>query len=103
MVYRMRRSDGQASGYDSGVLVDAAGAARALSAADFSLTPQAFWRQWPVAWRLALRGEDAPWIVEAAFEDQVMATSITYWEGVAHARASTGERIGSGYMELTGY
>lgn len=103
MVYRMRRSDGRASGYDSGVLVDADGTARALSAADFSLTPQAFWRQWPVAWRLALRGEDAPWTVEAAFEDQVMTTSITYWEGVAHARASTGERVGSGYMELTGY
>lgn len=103
MLYRMRRTDGQPSGYDAGALIDAAGAARILVAGDFSLTPQASWRGWPIAWRLTLPGEPAPWTVEAAFADQLMETSIRYWEGVAHVRDPNGRRIGAGYMELTGY
>lgn len=103
MLYRMRRTDGQPSGYDAGALIDAAGAARILAAGDFSLRPQASWRGWPIAWRLTLPGEPAPWTVEAAFADQLMDTSIRYWEGVAHVRGANGNRIGAGYMELTGY
>ena len=103
MLYRMRRADGQPSGYDSGAMINAAGEARILAADEFSLTPQEYWRQWPVAWQLTLRGEPAPWTVRAAFPDQVMETSIRYWEGVAHVRGGAGERLGAGYMELTGY
>lgn len=103
MLYRMRRTDGQPSGYDSGAVINAAGEARILAADEFSLTPLEYWRQWPIAWRLTLRGEPAPWTVRAAFHDQVMETSIRYWEGVAHVRSDAGERLGVGYMELTGY
>ena len=103
MLYRMRRMDGRPSGYDSGALIDAAGEARILRAGEFSLAPQAHWRGWPIAWRLALPDEPAPWNARAAFADQVMDTSIRYWEGVVHVYAADGRRIGAGYMELTGY
>lgn len=103
MFYRMRRRDGQPSAYDSGVLIDADGNARTLAANEFSLVPQEHWRRWPIAWRLTLPGEPAPWSVRAAFADQVMDTSIRYWEGVAHVRDDAGTRLGAGYMELTGY
>ena len=103
MFYRMRRRDGQPSAYDSGVLIDAAGNAHILQAREFSLAPQEHWREWPVAWRLRLPGESSPWSVRAAFADQVMETSIRYWEGVAHVYDSAGARLGAGYMELTGY
>lgn len=103
MFYRMRRRDGQPSGYDSGVLIDADGNARALQGRDFSLEPLEHWREWPVAWRLYLPGESPPWSVRAAFADQVMDTSIRYWEGVAHVHDGAGNRLGAGYMELTGY
>lgn len=103
MLYRMRRADGQPSGYDSGALINVDGEARILAADEFSLVPQEHWRKWPVAWRLTLRGESSPWTVRAAFRDQVMETSIRYWEGVAHVRNSADEQLGAGYMELTGY
>lgn len=103
MLYRMRREDGQPSGYDSGALINAAGEARILRAEEFALTALEHWREWPIAWRLTLRGEPSPWTVRAAFADQVMETSVRYWEGVAHVRDSSGARLGAGYMELTGY
>ncbi len=57
MLYRMRREDGQPSGYDSGALINAAGEARILRAEEFALTALEHWREWPIAWRLTLRGE----------------------------------------------
>ena len=75
-----------------------------MTAEDFSLTPVAHWRGWPVAWRLELLGgEPEVYVVRAAVEDQVMDTSVRYWEGVAHVRDAEGRRRGAGYMELTGY
>ena len=103
MLYRMRRADGQPSRYNSGALIDAAGRARTLGPEDFSVTAKAHWREWPVAWRLALRGEAEAWQVRAAFPDQVMDTSIRYWEGLVHVYGAGGRRIGAGYVELTGY
>ena len=60
------------------------------------------WRGWPVAWALAL-GDDERFTIRAAFEDQVMDTSVRYWEGVAYLEDEDGIRVGRGYMELTGY
>ena len=102
MFYRMRRADGQRSPFDAGAMVDADGRARTLGPEAFSLRPERHWRGWPVAWRVALSGEAAPWTVRAAFNDQVMETSIRYWEGIAHVYDANGQRIGAGYMELTG-
>ncbi len=101
MLYRLRRIDGQADDYDAGAVVDDAGRATILDADDFALTVAKRWRGWPVAWRLALSGER--FLVRAAFEDQVMNTSVRYWEGVAFVEGRDGQRLGAGYMELTGY
>ena len=103
MLYRLRRLDGQPDDYNSGALIDAEGRVRILSAADFSLTVEGVWRTWPVAWRLTLHGEQRPFAIRAAFEDQVMATAVRYWEGVVYVGDDDGNRIGAGYMELTGY
>ena len=103
MLYRMRRADGQPSRYNSGALIDAAGRALTLGPDDFSLSPERHWGEWPVAWRLALRGEAGTWQVRAAFDDQLMDTSIRYWEGVTRVYDAGDRRIGAGYMELTGY
>lgn len=32
-----------------------------------------------------------------------MDTSVRYWEGVVFVENEAGERLGKGYMELTGY
>ena len=103
MLYRLRRVDGRTDTYNAGSLGDAT-ASRTLSAGDFSLTPLDHWRGWPVAWRLELLGAKPEiYVIRAAIEDQVMDTSVRYWEGVAHVQDDEGRRRGTGYMELTGY
>ena len=105
MVFQLRRRDGQPDGYDQGLLVDAAGS-RHLHADDFDLVPDREWRdrrnvRWPVRWRLEVEGDTL--IVDAAVDDQVMDTSVRYWEGLVRVHTPDGRRVGTGYMELTGY
>lgn len=106
MAFRLRRDDGLRDPYDHGVLVDAAGNARTLEAADFSLEPQGYWRDergtaWPTTWTLRIR--ERRWQVVAPVGDQRMDTLLTYWEGLVHVLDQEGDRAGRGYMELTGY
>lgn len=106
MVYQIRRRDGERGAYDQGVLVSAGGNARTLGVADFSLVPERAWRddagtRWPIAWQISV-GDEA-FIVDAAIEDQVMDTSVRYWEGLVHVSDPHARDLGRGYMELTGY
>jgi predicted secreted hydrolase len=106
MVFQLRRRDGARDDYDQGLLVSADGVAEHLTAADFSLSPRRYWRDghgadWPVAWRIELDGEVLH--VVAMLDDQQMKTSIRYWEGIVAVRDEQGERLGRGYLELTGY
>ena len=104
MLYQMRRRDGVVDDYNSGTLVDAHGGTRGIAADQFALAVLDRWRRWPVAWQLTLQGPVAEQLtIRAAFEDQVMDTSVLYWEGVVHVEDDQGERVGHGYMELTGY
>ena len=43
------------------------------------------------------------WRVAAAVADQRMDTAVVYWEGLVWVFDATGTRVGTGYMELTGY
>lgn len=106
MAYQIRRRDGERGAYDQGVLVPAEGGVRTLGSADFSLSPERVWRddagtRWPVRWRIAVG--DELFVVDAAIEDQVMDTSIRYWEGLVRVSDPMARDLGRGYMELTGY
>ena len=106
MAFRLRRRDGARDAYDHGAWIGPSGAARFLSASDFSLTPIAHWqdeqgRRWPIRWRLAV-GERRMEIA-AALNDQRMDTLLTYWEGLVRVTDAQGRKLGRGYMELTGY
>ena len=103
MLYQLRRLDGRTDDHNAGSLGDGK-VSRTLTADDFSLTPIEHWGGWPVAWKLELRGaEPQQYVIRAAIEDQLMDTSVRYWEGVAHLEDGAGRRRGAGYMELTGY
>jgi predicted secreted hydrolase len=106
MAFRLRRDDGERDPFDQGLQVDVAGAGTHLTARDFTLEPEIFWEDergvsWPLQWRLAL-GERVLRI-RAAVPDQRMDTAVVYWEGLVGVFEESGERIGKGYMELTGY
>ena len=111
MVYRLRRQDGTADPYSSGMLIAADGSAHPLSLADFSIDAQATWTsayskaKYPSRWRIrvpsvGLSLEVTPWI-----SDQEHHLSTVYWEGaVKFQGTAAGKPVsGNGYVELTGY
>lgn len=106
MAFRLRRTDATRDPHDHGLMVRADASTRVLGAADFELVPLRYWRDeagvsWPVAWTLSV-GETR-WRVEALVDDQRMDTAIVYWEGLVRVLDDSGARVGTGYMELTGY
>lgn len=104
MAFRLRRIDGASDRYGAGSLVAVNGEATSLADGDFTLAVVDTWRAWPVRWELTLNGDPSErFVVEAAFEDQVMDTSVRYWEGVVTVRHVDGRPAGSGYLEMTGY
>lgn len=109
MVYRLRTEDGKASRFSAGKVVYPDGESRTLGPADFTATPQREWRDaegndWPVDWTVEIPSEDLALNVEARFDDQRWTGAVSYWEGAVAVRsADSGESLGRGYLELSGY
>ena len=104
-LFNLRRKDCAPDPYNQALRLRPAGERRDYESQDFALTPIKFWEDssgtsWPVTWLLEFPGEELE--LKALVDNQVMDTGIRYWEGaIGVYRAS--ERVGSGYMELTGY
>ena len=110
MVFQLRNRRGVRDPYDQGVWVEPGGESRQLRTQDFTLEALRYWQdsdgtEWPVAWRVAVMAPEGPRQLEvrAAVDDQLMETLLTYWEGMVWVYDEAGRRIGTGYMELTGY
>ncbi len=110
MVYRLRRKDGAVDPYSAGVLVQADGRARRLSADEVDLQVLDTWTspttgvRYPSRWRLRVPAagldlEVTPWLAQ-----QELNLTFRYWEGAVDVRRWVGgEVVGRGYVELTGY
>ena len=112
MLYRMRLDNGGVEASSSGTWIAADGTTTHLRAADFQMTPAAFWKnaeagtQYPVEWRVVLPGQDTEFTIKPLLNDQELKLgAITYWEGAIEASGiRNGLSIhGRGYLELTGY
>ena len=109
MFYRLRRTDGGASPFSAGSLIDRSGRRRALTVDDVQLTPTRFWTSrrsgaaYPVAWRLAVLDEGIELAIEPRLEDQELDVTVRYWEGAVTARDTRGNITAEGYLELAGY
>ena len=106
MAFRLRRKDGQRDPYDHGMWVAADGAAQILPPEHFELLPIDYWTdqrgvRWPVEW--LVRVGEQQWLVKAAIPDQTLDLALVYWEGLVRVLDADGVRVGSGYLELTGY
>ena len=100
VVFNLTPKDNNTPLMPVGMLVDENGTRDRLDGSDWRLTPLRYWRAWPVEWQLDLF--DRTLVIEAAFDDQLMTTSVRYWEGVVFVFENE-KRIGEGYLELTGY
>ena len=108
MYYRLRRKDGRVDAMSRGSLVDADGR-RVELGADLPLQPVRWWtardgRRFPIEWDLVLPHDARALRVAAVFDDQYMTLAVRYWEGMVDVRdRATGESLGRGYLEMTGY
>ncbi|MCA1779155.1 MAG: lipocalin family protein, partial [Xanthomonadaceae bacterium] len=60
--------------------------------------------RWPVAWRIDIPSADLRIRTSAVFDNQHWQRSVDYWEGMIDVYdQSSDERIGRGYLELSGY
>ncbi len=110
MLYQMRRADGSIDPASSGTLVSASGATQHLSQQDFVLTPlKRTWispatkARYPLDWSVSIPPAKLTFTTRAQLPDQEMNLApVVYWEG-ATALELDSKKIGTGYMELTGY
>ena len=108
--FRLRRKDGSAL-WAGGSHRSGDGRLRIFDAAEVSFTPLRWWTspatqaRYPVHWlivtpagRHELRAR-----LEAQELDSRASTGTVYWEGLSDLIDARGQRVGRGYLELTGY
>ncbi len=111
MLGQIRLKDGGREPAFGGLLIEADGSARYLSAEDFTFNVTATWSSphtgavYPAGWVMTVdvgAAEPLDLIVTPLLADQELHGSggIDYWEG---AVAISGDATGYGYAELTGY
>lgn len=111
MVYRLRRTDGSADPLSAGTLVDEAGVATPLAAADVTTAVTETWTspasgiRYPVAWSMTVPSAGLELSIEPWQNDQEMDVSVRYWEGAVRITGTRAGRpiSGRGYLELAGY
>jgi predicted secreted hydrolase len=110
MAFRMRRADGTTL-YAGGSWTDAQGHTRNFAPDEVRFTPGRVWTsprsrgKYPVAWNLDI--PNGRYTIKALIDDQEMdsrgSTGAYYWEGLSELADAKGQRVGRGYLEMTGY
>jgi len=109
MYYQLRSKDTQVHPSSQGKWIDQAGNTKSIRPSEIQLTPLAWWttedgKKFPIKWQLQYPNKNSDWIIEAQVADQYMHTLVRYWEGsVSIVDAHTGQTLGVGYLEMTGY
>lgn len=110
MFYQLRKSSGEADqAYSQGKWIAADASTRNLSLKDVELKPLKYWQarngtHYPIAWELNYPAIKGRWRVEAVVNDQLMETSVLYWEGAVRViDLESAQVVGLGYLELSGY
>ena len=108
--FRLRNKDGGAV-WDGGSFRSAGGSLGVFSPGDVMFTPTRFWKSpltqtsYPVEW--LVRTPTNTYSVKAVIDNQELdsrtSTGAIYWEGLSELINSNGQRVGRGYLEMTGY
>jgi predicted secreted hydrolase len=98
----------QSDDYRSGTWITPQGQAMPLTNSDITLTPLATstvaGRNLPTQWRLEIPSMEIDIYIKAPHTNRWMTTSVPYWEGEVLVNDPTsGEPLGEGYLEMTGY
>ena len=112
MLFAMRRGDGE-DGHRRGTVISADGRTRYLEGEEWVLRRTARWTSresgivYPAAWALEIPGESLSLTIRPDVADQENRSRLSagpkYWEGAVTLTDRSGDRVGRGYVELTGY
>ena len=109
MYFRMRRKDGADDPLSSGALIDTEGESSHLGQHDVQVMANRTWRSpggydYPAGWQLTVRPTGQRLLIQPVFADQEFRHDARYWEGAVDVLdAASGQPLGRGYVELTGY
>lgn len=110
MFYQLRNRSGDADQtHSQGKWIAADASTQNLSLQDITLKPVKYWQasdgaKYPIAWELRYPAVNGSWRIEAVVDDQLMETSVRYWEGAVNIiDLQTKQLVGLGYLELSGY
>ncbi len=108
--FRLRGSDGGAV-WDGGSFRSSANSLYVFSKGEVIFKPTRFWKSpltqttYPVEW--IVRTPADFYTVKAVIDNQELdsrqSTGSIYWEGLSELIDSNGKKVGSGYLEMTGY
>ena len=108
--FRLRRADGSAV-WAGGSWRRPGQAVQVFATDAVAFTPERFWTspasgaRYPVQWRL--RTPAGSFSVRALLDSQELdssaSTGAIYWEGLSELADATGQAVGRGYLEMTGY
>lgn len=108
--FRLRRGDGSTL-WDGGSFRPAGAEAAIASLGETVFTPGRRWTSaatnasYPVEW--TVRTAAGTYTVRAVLDDQELdsrgSTGAIYWEGLSDLFNENGRKVGSGYLEMTGY
>jgi len=112
MLYLLRGKDGGVD-FGSGTVVSPGGGARHLAASEWSQVATGTWKspatgaEYPARWRIVVPSEGLSIEVVPELADQEnvsrLAGGLFYWEGAVRVLDGSGDEVGRGYVELTGY
>jgi predicted secreted hydrolase len=108
--FRLRRADGTTT-WAGGSHRPRDGAVLAFGAGEVRFAPLAHWTsaetraRYPVRWRVTtpVGVFEVRALLDAQELDGRGSTGTVYWEGLAELLGSDGQRLGLGYLEMTGY
>ena len=108
--FHLRRADGSTL-WAGGSLRTAAGVLRVFQANEVRFEAQSHWlsphtqARYPTRWQV--HSPAGSFTVQALLDDQELdsrsSTGAVYWEGLSELLGAQGQRVGRGYLEMTGY
>ena len=110
MGFRLRRADGSTL-WSGGTHRGADGHVRTFDNGELGFTPRRNWispatlARYPVQWQLATPAGtfELRALMDAQELDGRSSNGAVYWEGLSDLLDTRGQRIGRGYLEMTGY
>ena len=108
MFYQLRKSDGSTDPFSHAVEIDPQGVKKELQQSDIKLEVSSWWQsetgaKYPVGGKIQLSDTNETLFYNPLIQNQELQLTVRYWEGAIVLTNESGDNIGQGYLELTGY